>query len=51
MNYVNDYIIKPKILELARTPFETGWDLGPFAAVLQCLHLDTPPLEQQKTKK
>ena len=21
---------------------ETGWDLGPFAAGLQCLHLDTP---------
>ena len=30
---------------------ETGWDPGPFAAVLQCLHLDTPLLEQQNTKK
>ena len=30
---------------------ETGWDLGPFAEVLQCLHLDTPLLEQQNTKK
>ena len=30
---------------------ETGWDLGPFAAALQCLHLDTPLLEQQNTKK
>ena len=30
---------------------ETGWDLGPFAAVLQCLHLDTPLLKQQNTKK
>ena len=30
---------------------ETGWDLGPFAAVLQCLHLDTPLLGQQNTKK
>ena len=27
------------------------WDLGLFAAVLQCLHLDTPLLEQQNTKK
>ena len=27
------------------------WDLQPFAAVLQCLHLDTPLLEQQNTKK
>ena len=25
--------------------------LGPFAAVLPCLHLDKPPLEQQNTKK
>ena len=30
---------------------ETGWDLGPFAAVLQCLHLDKPLLQQQNTKK
>ena len=30
---------------------EKGWDLGPFAAVLQCLHLDTRLLEQQNTKK
>ena len=30
---------------------ETGWDLGPFAAVLQCLHLDTPLLKQQNTKR
>ena len=30
---------------------ETGWDLGPFAAGLLCLHLDTPLLEQQDTKK
>ena len=30
---------------------ETGWDLGPFAAVLLCLHLDTPLLERQDTKK
>ena len=31
---------------------ETSWNLGPFApAVLQCLHLDTPLLEQQNTKK
>ena len=30
---------------------ETGWDLGPFATVLQCLHLDIPFLEQQNTKK
>ena len=22
------------------------WDLGPLAAALQCLHLDTPLLEQ-----
>ena len=26
-------------------------DLGPFAAVLQCLHLDTPLLELRNTKK
>ena len=26
---------------------EMNWDLGPFAAVLQCLRLDTPLLEQQ----
>ena len=30
---------------------EMGWDLEPFAARLQCLHLDTPLLEQQDTKK
>ena len=30
---------------------ETGWDLGPFAAMLQCLHLDTRLPEQQNTKK
>ena len=30
---------------------ETGWELGPFAAVLQCLHLDTPLLDQQNIKK
>ena len=24
--------------------YATGWDLGPFAAALQCLHLDTPLL-------
>ena len=30
---------------------ETGWALGPFAVMLQCLHLDTPLLEQQNTKK
>ena len=30
---------------------ETGWDLGPFAAALQCLHLDTPLLEQQNIEK
>ena len=29
---------------------ETGWDLGLFAAVLQCLHLDKPLLKQQNTK-
>ena len=31
--------------------FETSWELGPFAAVLQCLHLDTPLLKQQNIKK
>ena len=31
--------------------FETGWDMGRFAAELQCLHLDTPLLQQQNTKK
>ena len=30
---------------------ETGWDLGPFATVLQCLHLDKPLLQQQNTKR
>ena len=30
---------------------ETGWDLGPFAAVLQCLHSDKPLLSQQNTEK
>ena len=25
---------------------ETSWDVEPFAAGLQCLHLDTPLLEQ-----
>ena len=34
-----------------RAAGETSWDLGPFAAVLQCLHLDTHLLEQQNTKK
>ena len=28
-----------------------AWDLRPFAAVLQSLHLDTPLLELQNTKK
>ena len=27
------------------------WDLGPVAAVLQCLHLDTPLLQEQNAKK
>ena len=31
--------------------YETGWDLGLFAAVLQCLYLDKHLLEQQNTKK
>ena len=31
---------------------QSEWDrLGPFATVLQCLHLDKPLLEQQNTKK
>ena len=30
---------------------ETGGDLGPFAAALLCLHLDTPLLEQRGKKK
>ena len=30
---------------------ETGWDLGLFAAVLQCLYSDTPLLEQQRNYK
>ena len=29
---------------------EIGWDLGPFAAVLQCLHLDTSLLQQPTTE-
>ena len=28
-----------------------AWDLGPFAAVQQSLHLDTPLLELKNTKK
>ena len=28
-----------------------AWVLGPFVAVLQCLYLDAPFLEQQNTKK
>lgn len=28
-----------------------AWDLGPFAAMLRCLHLSTPLLERQHTKK
>ena len=50
--------VKMGKLELARlskviwnTLSETGWDLGCFTAVLQCLHLDTPLLQQQNTKK
>ena len=38
------------VLRNALSATETGWDLGPWAAVLQCLHLDTPLLEQN-TKK
>ena len=30
---------------------ETGWNLGPFAAMLQSLHLYMPLLELQNTKK
>ena len=30
---------------------ETGWDSGPFAAVLQCLHLAKRLLELRNTKK
>ena len=35
----------------ALSTIETAWDLALFAAVLQCLHLDVPLLEQQNTKK
>ena len=30
---------------------ETGWNLGPFAAVLNCLHLDKHLLKQQNRNK
>ena len=30
---------------------ETGWNMGPFAAMLQSLHLYIPHLEPQNTKK
>ena len=46
-----------RLLQVARiqgtdsVSFETGWDVGRFAAELQCLHLDTPLLPQQNTKK
>ena len=30
---------------------EISWDVGPFAAGLQCLHLDTPLFKHQNIKK
>ena len=33
------------------TQIESGWDLGLFAAMPQCLHVDTPLLQLQNTKK
>ena len=32
-------------------PLREAWDLGPFATVLQCLHLDKSLLELKNTKK
>ena len=39
------------IYHLINQDFETGWDLRPFAAVLQCLCHDKHLLEQQNSKK
>jgi len=38
------------VLRNAPSAAETGWDLGPCAARLQCLYLDTPLLEQNIKK-
>ena len=38
--------LKRKKRRRKRREGETGWDLWSSAAVLQCLHLDTPLLEQ-----
>ena len=32
-------------------PLRQAWDLGTIAAMLQCVHLDTPFLQQQNAKK
>ena len=34
-----------------RVPSDTGWDPEPCTAVLLCLRLDTPLLQQQNTEK
>ena len=39
------------LLQLLCDDTRQAWDLGPFASVLQNLHLDKPLLEQQNTKK
>lgn len=35
------------LLPVLEAGSETGWDPGPFTAVLQCLHLDIPLLENK----
>ena len=39
------------LLQLLCDDTRQAWDLGPFASVLQNLHLDKPLLERQNTKK
>ena len=39
------------LLQLLCGDTRQDWDLGPFASVLQNLHLDIPLLEQQNAKK
>ena len=45
--FFNDFLSYPT----TSPEHETGWDLGPFAAVLQCLHLDKRLLHLRITKK
>ena len=45
------HIIFIQICPSSNAPDETGWDLGPFAAGPQCLHLEWTPPQATKCKE